>query len=146
MANSPSQLNGCQSNFPHRLQMDWNRKRGVKLLKSVGSQVKGAKNVTFLAGPTHNKSNRWWKVHKNRRSHARETMASLYRPSDLCVVLAVHQRFLQNCWTDLNETFQADSRWAAIVNVCFKLLKSFGMSGLGGSCLYMHSRNMLCPS
>jgi len=32
-------------NTAHKLQMDWNRKRGVKLLKYVGSQVGG--NVTF---------------------------------------------------------------------------------------------------
>jgi len=67
------------------------KKRGVKLLKSVGGQV-GGKNVTF-GGDAHTKSNmakegifqrsnfvwfwpdkfctRWWKLHKNRPSDAR---------------------------------------------------------------------------
>ena len=40
----PRPLKGSQPNSPHRSQMDWNRKHGVKIMKCAGGQVVGGKN------------------------------------------------------------------------------------------------------
>ena len=56
MSNSPRPLNGSEPNFLCREQMVWNRKRGVKLLKSVGGQVVEQK-CNILVGLAHTKSN-----------------------------------------------------------------------------------------
>jgi len=50
---SPRPLKESQPNFPRKQQMGWNRKRWVKVLKSVEDQVGGS----FSAGPAHIKSN-----------------------------------------------------------------------------------------
>ena len=55
MAISPRLLKGSQPNFPCRWQMGWNRKHGVKLLKSIG--VKLGSKMSFLGGPAHTTAN-----------------------------------------------------------------------------------------
>jgi len=119
MTKSPRQLNGSQHNLSRSRQIAWNRKRGVKLLKSVG--VRLGDKMSLFVGPAHTKSNMAAKrkfskkatlfdsgqinsvpdgeTAQNRPSRARETLASLYMylPSHLCAAL-VDQRFLKECW------------------------------------------------
>ena len=64
----------------------------------------------------------------------------LYPPSDLCTALVL-RRFLQDCWTEriLTELSRqtADSTWARIEKVWFKLLKSVRISGYGAKCHFL---------
>ena len=46
----PRPLKGSQPNSPHRSQMDWNRKHGVKIMKCAGGQVGGAKMAEHAYG------------------------------------------------------------------------------------------------
>jgi len=48
-------LKGSQPNFARRRQMGWNRKRGVKLLKSIG--VRLGQKCHFLVGSAYTKCN-----------------------------------------------------------------------------------------
>ena len=129
--------------------MGWNRKGGVKLLKSVEGQVGGAKCHLWRDPPTLNPT--WWLnggiIFKKKRcliltwyilQGMVKTAQNSAKPCPrnfgeflLTLRPVCGARHSPAISPRVNETFQADVRCSGIKNEWFKLVKSVGVSGLG---------------